>query len=466
MSPEEKEIWNRLQDQIRRAGEDVQSEHGKFFLTELRERADLFKVQDGQSLFYSGNEEALEFDLREGERPVVFDFSTSRGVRIDDTDGGRWLREKVRYVGNEEADKLWAVASSYFAEKAEGKVVAVCFGVRPSSIWSEVELPTLLLNQKVTHINGFVREYLVEEAARFGLERVQETLDDWKISLHEPPSVNREKEEAGIIADAVRYGRGEELYEVFNHAYIHQRNPGELWGSFANAFPEANLDAVQNHIRERLEALSREHPLEKIPDESDRKREAAARVWLRDEFVSEAVEIKREPDSHEKPLKEPWQTMQYLANDRGDDFIKLISQPPPGDEEVRQESARIISHALASGRPEAYEAIYNYAWLHNLPPGKMWGALMDERPAESFQDLKNHVRQELGRQEKEFPVASYDGPGGPARLAVAREWLRDEFAGDLTISPEREERRRRGEDSRLEMSPTPPQDTKKIKMHF
>jgi hypothetical protein len=83
---------------------------------------------------------------------------------IQETLGGDWLvrQDLPEYFRHNEVTSIWQEAARQYARMAQGDVVAFIRGAEPSDMFFEVELPELLFNEKVTHINGIDRQTLVE----------------------------------------------------------------------------------------------------------------------------------------------------------------------------------------------------------------------------------------------------------------------------------------------------------------
>ena len=97
-------------------------------------------------------------------------------IEIKKTPGGSELATRIRtaLANNEisprEETRLWGEASKRFARVAEGKVIAFVENAHINDTFMRKELPTLLKNPRVTHINGIPRQELEQE--------VQEKLDN------------------------------------------------------------------------------------------------------------------------------------------------------------------------------------------------------------------------------------------------------------------------------------------------
>ena len=84
------------------------------------------------------------------------------GTTIEQTPGGEFLdkQELFKNLESTDADIVWHEASHKFASSVSGDVTTRVIGAAEDSAFRQVELPTLLANDKVTAINGVPREEL------------------------------------------------------------------------------------------------------------------------------------------------------------------------------------------------------------------------------------------------------------------------------------------------------------------
>lgn len=86
---------------------------------------------------------------------------------LEQTPGGRILAAEKdnlnKQFGWKEAKEIFAAASKKYVQSLSGAVTCFVQGAREDSIFRQVELPTLLQNEKVTHINQIPREKLKTE---------------------------------------------------------------------------------------------------------------------------------------------------------------------------------------------------------------------------------------------------------------------------------------------------------------
>jgi len=73
-----------------------------------------------------------------------------------------------REVGltQEEIAQIWSIASRRFIAGIKGKVTAFVNDADPRSVFRSVELPLLLQNDNVTHINGQEKKAFAEQFAK------------------------------------------------------------------------------------------------------------------------------------------------------------------------------------------------------------------------------------------------------------------------------------------------------------
>jgi hypothetical protein len=112
-------------------------------------------TERNKAVFYSGDEGANR--RKANEKYTANGFST-----IETTEGGKWLERDSLYstLNKTTADKVWDEAAKKYAQSASGVVTCVIEGTSPNSTFARVELPELLTNEKVTHINGIERKEL------------------------------------------------------------------------------------------------------------------------------------------------------------------------------------------------------------------------------------------------------------------------------------------------------------------
>lgn len=164
------ELWKYLQDTIQEAKNVVHSNEAKNVLEELQEREEDFKISGERYTFHDG-----QYWFQKDGEPVML---------ILTTEGGKWLAKEIQNLGLEERKSLWVIATSLFFGNAEGRVVVEAFVMRPDIVWSAVGLPSLLLNEKISHINGRLRESYLNHAIQFGLSEAQHALEE---QLLKPP---------------------------------------------------------------------------------------------------------------------------------------------------------------------------------------------------------------------------------------------------------------------------------------
>lgn len=137
-------------------------------------KEDFYASVDKTTAFYAGPESKI---LGFQEKQSLEQQAGQCGFQlITSTRGGKWLdaicksnlaheQGELRLLTKPERDFLWAAASRHFAENAVGRVTCIVTDSREESVFRTVELPCLLGNEKVTHINGCNRELLCELAA-------------------------------------------------------------------------------------------------------------------------------------------------------------------------------------------------------------------------------------------------------------------------------------------------------------
>ena len=80
-------------------------------------------------------------------------------VTIEDTPCGKALKELNLFapdsgLSQEEAYRIWGIASTRTVLKAKGNITAFIKNAHPLSTFSQYELPTILLNSDIKTING------------------------------------------------------------------------------------------------------------------------------------------------------------------------------------------------------------------------------------------------------------------------------------------------------------------------
>lgn len=83
---------------------------------------------------------------------------TKDGEKLDKAN--LWTEGYKYGLSEEDVKEIWQAASEKYADQASGKVYCYVQGAREESIFIEKELPILLGNDKVTHINEIPREEL------------------------------------------------------------------------------------------------------------------------------------------------------------------------------------------------------------------------------------------------------------------------------------------------------------------
>lgn len=141
--------------EARRAAALLPSAHA--VLEKLRTIADAFTTDRDRATFYAGVL-AAEWGLRRRVRTAVR-LSEQGEQRIQDTPGGRllsqWIDREIRAGTLDDYARtvLWDVASRFYAERASGKVACFIPDGNEHSAFFRVELPCLIANERVTHIN-------------------------------------------------------------------------------------------------------------------------------------------------------------------------------------------------------------------------------------------------------------------------------------------------------------------------
>lgn len=116
----------------------------------------LFRVSANRGLCYSN----LGSDWRTVQR--LSEVGELAGVPIDRTPGGRILGTLYRRYGGDVSTFFAREASITYTRQLSGHVTVYCIGAKRSKVFREQEIPTLLANENVTHINGIAREQLFE----------------------------------------------------------------------------------------------------------------------------------------------------------------------------------------------------------------------------------------------------------------------------------------------------------------
>ncbi len=134
------------------------------FLDWIKREADFSRPQDKDAcVFYSGligqNQKTAEESCNRHNYSTI--EQTQGGKTLDSLDlwnqGGRYG------LSRPDVEEIWGVASEKYAEQVEGKVYCYVLAATNDSAFLEKELPTLLENDKVTHINEIPREELQNE---------------------------------------------------------------------------------------------------------------------------------------------------------------------------------------------------------------------------------------------------------------------------------------------------------------
>jgi hypothetical protein len=121
-----------------------------------------------RAIFYSGVDNSVKrmVDGADGKSYKLAGIvSGSAGfMHLEGTPGGKWLMEQdLSHLPKEDVVKVWEAASTKYAREASGNVTAYVEGAREDGVFRRKELRELLLNPKVTSING--RDI---EALRYG----------------------------------------------------------------------------------------------------------------------------------------------------------------------------------------------------------------------------------------------------------------------------------------------------------
>ena len=106
-----------------------------------------FATAPNSAVFYSGP----------GNRTRALDFADENmRTPIDSTPGGKWLEDQQLYDragwSHADANRVWEVASTRYAEGASGTAVAFVEGAQPLGIFTQVEWPILQSNPNVTNV--------------------------------------------------------------------------------------------------------------------------------------------------------------------------------------------------------------------------------------------------------------------------------------------------------------------------
>jgi hypothetical protein len=124
--------------------------------TQLANRQLLASIPGKTAIFYSGVDPNTN----------VYDGKTAADCQaqfpnqyytIANTPAGQFIETVVAQGGftAAQADQLWTIASTPYAQQASGDVIAFVNGANPSRVFGSIELPQLLSNLKnVNSING------------------------------------------------------------------------------------------------------------------------------------------------------------------------------------------------------------------------------------------------------------------------------------------------------------------------
>lgn len=151
------------------------------------DRYDSFAAGEDRTLLYAGKSAKMFWE--NGDSFSNLDAPDHQFVRVQDTDGGKWLTDlktEMTALGVPDAqqDQLWKSASCCYVSNAEGKVIASTAGSRDGSVFQQHELQLAIQNENVTDINGIDRQSLLD-----GKSALEDRGQDWKeIS----PKVNQE----------------------------------------------------------------------------------------------------------------------------------------------------------------------------------------------------------------------------------------------------------------------------------
>lgn len=126
------------------------------------ENRSLFECQEGQTaVFHSQwviDEKTYNYTNRIEAEQFCEEFGNYRNATILEwLPGGRIFEKlelhKLKNLDPYESQTLWGQASTFYAESADGSVFAFHHQANPQRILIKDELPALLKNEKVTHIN-------------------------------------------------------------------------------------------------------------------------------------------------------------------------------------------------------------------------------------------------------------------------------------------------------------------------
>ena len=122
-------------------------------------------VPEDSAVFYS-----ISYQPTTENRDKAFAYvkSHQKAYMIEDTVCGKQLMELgigYREVGlsQEEVAHIWSIASKRFIAGVKGKVMAFVKNADARSVFRTVELPLLLQNNNVTHINGQEKSVFAEQ---------------------------------------------------------------------------------------------------------------------------------------------------------------------------------------------------------------------------------------------------------------------------------------------------------------
>ena len=126
------------------------------------------------AVFYSGKSPATGGENRLRAKAYVAVQPEGRAACIEDTALGQYLdSQKIRPrpgepspFSNADADRVWATASKRYAAEASGRTTCFIDGARPEGAFRSAELPLLLHNSQVSHLNGIPNEDLRREYDR------------------------------------------------------------------------------------------------------------------------------------------------------------------------------------------------------------------------------------------------------------------------------------------------------------
>lgn len=132
------------------------------------------------------------------------------GRTIDSTSGYKAVEELLQRAQLSKAEEtvLYRELGRRFAQEAEGKVQVAAQGILPWTEFEEVQLPTLLRNERVTHINDRRKEELAHvfelDSSPQGLiaaSKVRELLQNAELSVAKAAKVLNSPREIGAHRD-------------------------------------------------------------------------------------------------------------------------------------------------------------------------------------------------------------------------------------------------------------------------